>query len=147
MSPLPTDRAVVETTLRVRYAETDAMGVVYHTNYIIWFEVGRGEFSRHMGADYRTWEQEGFMLPVTEVTCRYMSPARYGDMITVYTWVEESRSRMVTFAYEVRMQETGKTLATGHTVHVCINRDGQPAQIPAAWRDAMTRRQIDAAAS
>jgi acyl-CoA thioester hydrolase len=139
MSTLPANRSVIETTLRVRYAETDAMGVVYHTNYIIWFEVGRGEYSRQMGADYRTWEQAGYLLPVTEVACRYLAPARYGDLVTVYTWVEETRSRMVTFAYEVRMQETGKTLASGRTVHVCVNRNGQPAQIPAAWRAAMER--------
>jgi acyl-CoA thioester hydrolase len=137
---IPTDRRVIETTLRVRYAETDAMGVVYHTNYLIWFEVGRGEYSRQMGTDYRHWEEAGLLLPVTEATCRYLSPARYGDLVTVATWVEEIRSRMIAFAYEARMQETGRVLATGKTVHVCINRDGRPAQIPAMWRDAMSKR-------
>ena len=116
------------------------MGIVYHTNYIIWFEVGRGEYSRQMGADYRAWEQEGYLLPVTEVSCRYLAPARYGDMVTVYTWVEEVRSRMVTFGYEVQMQETGKTLVTGKTVHICVNHDGHPVHIPQSWREAMMAR-------
>ena len=136
----PTDRPVAETTLRVRYAETDAMGVVYHTNYIVWFEVGRGEYSRQMGADYRHWEEAGLLLPVTEVNCRYLSPARYGDLVVVTTWVEEVRSRMIIFGYESRMQETGRVLATGKTVHVCVSRDGRPMQIPAEWRDAMSKK-------
>ena len=140
MTAVPTDRPVVETTLRVRYAETDAMGIVYHTNYLIWFEVGRGEYSRATGTDYRHWEEAGLALPVTEVSCRYLSSARYGDMVVVSTWVEEMRSRMITFGYEARMQETGKVLATGKTIHVCVNREGQAAQIPAEWRDAMSTR-------
>jgi acyl-CoA thioester hydrolase len=139
MTP-PLDRPSVATTLRVRYAETDAMGVVYHTNYIIWFEVGRGEYSRQMGADYRSWEASGLFLPVTEVSCRYHAPARYGDLVTVLTWVEEARSRMVVFGYEAHMQETGQALASGRTVHVCVDRAGQPRQIPPDWREKMNRR-------
>jgi acyl-CoA thioester hydrolase len=137
---IPSDRPVVETTLRVRYAETDAMGGVYHTNYIVWFEVGRGEYSRQMGTDYRRWEEAGLLLPVTEVSCRYLSPARYGDLVVVATWVEEVRSRMIIFGYEARMQETARVLAAGKTVHVCVSRDGQPVQIPTEWRDAMNRK-------
>ena len=140
MTTVPTDRPIAETPLRVRYAETDAMGVVYHTNYIIWFEVGRGELSRSMGADYRLWEERGHYLPVTEVTCRYHAPARYGDLVIVSTWVEEVRSRMVTFGYEVRMQKTGAVLATGRTIHVSVDRTGQPSQIPAEWRAEMCKR-------
>jgi acyl-CoA thioester hydrolase len=140
MSTIPADRPVVESTLRVRYAETDAMGVVYHTNYIIWFEVGRGEYSRQMGADYRHWEESGLLLPVTEVACRYLSPARYGDMVIVSTWVEEVRSRMIAFGYEARLQETARVLATGRTVHVCVSTSGQPAQIPSEWRAMMGKR-------
>jgi acyl-CoA thioester hydrolase len=140
MSSVPTDRPNVETVLRVRYAETDAMGIVYHTNYIIWFEVGRGDYSRAMGADYREWEQVGLFLPVTEVSCRYLASARYGDMVVVSTWVADVRSRLVTFGYEARMQDSGKVLATGKTVHVCVNRDGQAAQIPPQWREAFGAR-------
>ncbi len=142
MSEKPTDRPVVETTLRVRYAETDAMGVVYHTNYIVWFEVGRGEYSRQLGADYGQWERRGFLLPVTEVSCRYLAPARYGDLVVVSTWVEDVRSRMVTFGYQVRMQESGQVLADGKTVHICVNREGQPSQIPADWREALLGRVV-----
>ena len=137
MTSRPTDRPLAETALRVRYAETDAMGVVYHTNYIVWFEVGRGEFSRQMGADYRSWEEAGVFLPVTEVSCRYHAPARYGDVVVVSAWVEEVRTRMVAFGYEVRMQETGQVLATGRTVHVSVDRSGQPVRIPAEWRAKM----------
>ena len=113
MSGVPVDRHVVETTLRVRYAETDAMGVVYHANYLVWFEVGRGEYSRQMGADYRTWEERGLFLPVTEATCSYRAPARYGDLVVVSTWVEEARSRSVAFGYEVHMQQTRYRLLPG----------------------------------
>jgi acyl-CoA thioester hydrolase len=134
---VPAGRRVVETSLRVRYAETDAMGVVYHTNYIIWFEVGRGEYSRQVGTDYRTWEERGLFLPVTEVTCHYRAPARYGDVVTVSTWVDEVRSRSVAFGYEVRMQATGQVLVDGKTVHVCVNDQGQISQIPREWRATM----------
>ncbi len=140
MSTVPHDRQVVESTMRVRYAETDAMGIVYHANYLVWFEVGRGDLSRQMGADYRHWEEGGYMLPAVEAFCRYLSPARYGDVVVVSTWVEDVRSRKVTFAYEARMQDSGRVLATGRTVHICVGRDGHPVQIPAAWRAAMSTR-------
>lgn len=128
---------MAQTRLRVRYAETDAMGVVYHTNYIVWFEVGRGEYSRQQGADYREWEKLGLFLPVIEVTCRYHAPAHYAEEAIVYTWVEEARSRGVTFGYAVHMAQTGQELATGRTVHICVNGQGKPTQIPASWRAAL----------
>jgi acyl-CoA thioester hydrolase len=140
MSDLPGDRAVVETTLRVRYAETDAMGVVYHSNYLIWFEVGRGEYSRQMGTDYRLWEERGLFLPVVEVSCRYLAPARYGDLVIVSTWVQVVRRRMVEFGYQASLQESGRVLVEGKTIHVCVNRAGQPAHIPADWQDMMSSR-------
>lgn len=140
MTTRPHDRPVVETTLRVRYAETDAMAVVYHTNYLIWFEVGRGEYSRAIGADYRQWEDNGLFLPVVDLSCRYLSPARYGDMVVIATWVDEVRSRGLTFAYEARLQEDDRVLATGRTVHVCIDRSGRAVQIPAEWRAKMSEK-------
>ena len=76
---------IVEVTLRVRYAETDAMGIVYHTNYIVWFEVGRGEYMRQQGGDYAHFEAQGYYLPVIEVLDRYLAPARYGDLVKVRT--------------------------------------------------------------
>jgi len=130
---------VIEATLRVRYAETDAMGIVYHTNYIVWFEVGRGEYMRQRGGDYAQWEAQSHYLPVIEVQARYLAPARYGDLVTVRTRVEEVRSRQVTFAYEVVMAETGQLLATGRTKHVCVDEEGTIRTIPQAMREMLRR--------
>ena len=133
----------VETTLRVRYAETDAMGIVYHSNYIIWFEVGRGEYMRQQGGDYADLEAQGYYLPVIEVQVRYLAPARYDDLVTVRTWVEEARSRQVTFAYEVVMaeaasaSETGQLLVTGKTKHVCVDEEGMVKRIPQSMREML----------
>jgi acyl-CoA thioester hydrolase len=128
---------VVETTVRVRYAETDAMGVVYHTNYLIWFEVGRGEYMRQKGGDYAVFEAQGFYLPVSEVDARFMAPARYGDLIIIRTWTEELRSRSLTFAYEVVMQETGQVLVTGRTRHICTDREGRVKVIPKRMKELL----------
>jgi acyl-CoA thioester hydrolase len=130
---------VVEATLRVRYAETDAMGIVYHSNYIIWFEVGRGEYMRQQGGEYAHLEAQGYYLPVIEVQARYLAPARYGDLVTVKTWVEEARSRQVTFAYEVVMAETGQLLASGLTKHVCVDEEGTIKTIPQEIREMLRR--------
>lgn len=136
---------IVEATLRVRYAETDAMGIVYHTNYIVWFEVGRGEYMRQQGGDYAHLEAHGYYLPVIEVQARYLAPARYGDLVTVRTRVEEARSRQVTFAYEVVMaeavstSETGQLLATGRTKHFCVDEEGAIKTIPQATREMLGR--------
>lgn len=121
---------VVETCLRVRYAETDAMGIVYHTNYIVWFEVGRGEFMRQRGGNYREFEEQGLYLPVTEVDARFIDPARYDDVVVVRTSVADVRSRSVTMYYEVLMQETGQLLVTGHTKHLCVDREGRMRRFP-----------------
>ena len=91
---------VSQTTLRVRYAETDAMGVVYHANYLIWFEAGRGDFFRVMGQDYGAWEEAGYMLPVAEAYARYHAPARYGDLVTVHTWIKSQKSRGISLSYK-----------------------------------------------
>ncbi len=128
---------VVEATLRARYAETDAMGIVYHTNYIVWFEVGRGEYMRQQGGHYAHFESQGYYLPVIEVQARYLAPARYGDLVTVRTRIEEARSRRVTFAYEVAMTETGQLLATGWTKHVCVDREGTIRTIPQEIREML----------
>ena len=128
---------VVETTVRVRYAETDAMGVVYHTHYLIWFEVGRGEYMRQKGGDYADFEAQGFYLPVSEVDARFIAPARYGDLIIIRTWTEELRSRSLTFAYEVVMQETGQVLVTGRSRHICTDREGRVKVIPKRMKELL----------
>jgi acyl-CoA thioester hydrolase len=132
------DRDVVEASLRVRYAETDAMGIVYHTNYVVWFEVGRGEFMRQRGGDYRQFEKQGVYLPVTEVDARFIAPARYDDLVVVRTSVAEVRSRSVTMYYEVLMQDTGQLLVTGHTKHLCMDREGRVRRFPADLVDAFS---------
>jgi acyl-CoA thioester hydrolase len=142
------DKDMIETTLRVRYAETDAMGIVYHTNYIIWFEVGRGEYMRKKGRDYGEFEAAGFYLPVIEVDARFLAPARYEDVVVVRTSMEELRSRSITFYYEVVMKETGQVLATGHTKHFCTDRDGRVRKFPQkAGEVLLTDRNTDAGAT
>ena len=121
---------VVETEIRVRYAETDAMGVVYHANYLVWFEVGRGDFFRAWGQDYREWEGQGFLLPVSEVYARYHASARYGDLLTVATWLVQARSRSVTLGYQVSSAATGQRLVTGWTKHMCVDPQGNVRRIP-----------------
>src|SRR5208283_148703 len=102
----------IETRLRVRYAETDQMGVVYYANYLVWMEVGRVELCKALGFSYRDMEREdGVLLAVAEACCRYRSPARFDDEVIVKAWIEEANPRMVTFAYEMRLAEGDRTLA------------------------------------
>lgn len=123
-------KRVVETTLRVRYAETDTMGVVYHANYFIWFEVGRGDYFRAFGQDYGEWERLGYYLPVSEASARFHAPARYGDLVTVRTWVAEARSRGLTLGYEVLDQASQKRLVSGWTKHICMDSEGRARRLP-----------------
>ncbi|MFN7918813.1 MAG: thioesterase family protein [Bryobacteraceae bacterium] len=126
-----------EARLRVRYAETDQMGIVYHANYLVWMEVGRVEFFRARGLRYRDFETEaGLKLAVVEAGCRYHSPARYDDEIAVRTQVTETNARMVVFGYEIVNAATGQTLATGHTKHVFLDSEGKPRKVPEAYRPA-----------
>ena len=124
-----------ETTLRVRYAETDQMGVVYYANFFVWFEIGRVELLRQMGFAYKEMEQkDDSYIVVAEAHCRYLRPARYDDVLRIRTRVAESRSRIIRFAYEVRDHPTGELLATGETTHVICNRKGRPKTLPAKYR-------------
>jgi len=129
------EKRIVETALRVRYAETDAMGIVYHANYIVWFEVGRGEYMRQMGGNYAEWEAQGIFLPVAEVWARFPAPTRYGDVVKVRTWVEEVRSRGVTFDYEVAKDD--QILTTGWTKHVCVDAEGRVRTLPPRLREML----------
>jgi acyl-CoA thioester hydrolase len=133
---------VSESQLRVRYAETDAMGVVYHANYLVWFEVGRGDYMRQIGMDYAQVEAGGHILAVSEAGARYIASAHYSDLVTVRTWVEEVRSRIMTFRYEVRLTGTDQLLATGFTRHICIDRAGKVTSLPVTVRDALLAGQI-----
>jgi acyl-CoA thioester hydrolase len=130
---------IVETALRVRYSETDAMGIVYHANYLIWFEVGRDEYYRQTGVGYDEVEERGYLFPLSEAYARYAAPAHYGEMVLIRTRMEEYRSRSVTFAYEVLSQTTGDLLATGWTKHLCVDRRGRVQRIPDFLRRAWKR--------
>jgi acyl-CoA thioester hydrolase len=121
--------------IRVRYAETDQMGVVYHTNFLVWFEVGRTDYIRERGMSYRTMEEKGIFLPVLESHCRIVSPARYEDVIEVRTWIEEMRTRRIIFAYEARRDDTA--LARGTTVHFCLDASRRLIRVPGWVRDGL----------
>jgi acyl-CoA thioester hydrolase len=122
---------VSESRLRVRYAETDQMGVVYYANYMVWMEVGRVELCRACGFNYRDMEaQDGVLLAVAEAHCEYRFPARYDDEVVVKTWIEKAGSRMVTFGYEMRLAENDRRLATGYTKHIFVSREMKPAHLP-----------------
>ena len=114
------------------------MGIAHHANYIVWFEVGRGEFMWQQGGSYADLEAQGYFLPVTEVKARYVSPCRYGDMITVRTRVAELRSRQVVFGYEI-VNAAGQSLCTGETIHVCTDRGGRVRSLPSWVRELLGR--------
>ncbi len=132
MNPAPEPRSAVR--FRVRYAETDQMGVVYHANYLVWMEMARTELCRLRGISYREMEQRsGLHLVVAEARCRYLQPARYDDEILASAWLESAHPRMVDFAYEIRRAADGALLATGQTRHLFV-RDGKPVKIPEEYR-------------
>lgn len=121
---------VVETELRVRYSETDRMGIVYHAHYIVWFEIGRTEFCRAAGVPYRAMEDAGLLILVTAVECTYRRPARYDDAIRIRARMSELSSRGLAFAYEIVDAEE-RRLADGRTRHVFAGPDGRPRRAPA----------------
>jgi acyl-CoA thioester hydrolase len=120
----------VETTFRVRYAETDGQGIVYSAHYLVWFEIGRTEWCRRAGIDYRRLEEQGYFLVVAEARCRYLSPARYDDEVTVQCCLTSAQRRRLEFRYEVKLPSEGRRLAVGETVHIWVNRDGRPILLP-----------------
>ncbi len=141
----------VETRLRVRYAETDQMGIVYHANYLIWMEVGRVEYCRSAGIVYRELErEEGILLAVVEASCRYLAPALYDEEVIVKTWIAEANPRMLRFGYEMVEVSGGRRLATGETRHVFCNRARKPMKLPERYRAAFgmeTRGELTASES
>jgi len=126
-----------ETRFRVRYAETDQMGVVYYANYLVWMEMGRTDYCKSVGFDYRDMEQDGARMAVAEATCRYMYPARYDDEIVVTTCVERLSRRLITFSYVISNVKTGTVLAEGKTVHVAMGTDGKARSIPERYMSLM----------
>lgn len=117
-------------TLRVNYSETDQMGVVYHANYLIWFDRARTELMRETGLSYKELEQQGVYLAVSEVKVRYRAAAHYDDLVQVRCWVRELASRRVTFGYVVERSGTGDPLATGETALVSLTHQHTLTRIP-----------------
>jgi acyl-CoA thioester hydrolase len=130
MAPVPSQSSV-----RVRYAETDTMGVVYYANYLVWFEIGRTDLLRQSGWSYREMELEGFSLPVIEAHCDYKQPARYDDEIDVRTTGALVSPVRLRFEYEVARRSDGALLASGYTVHATLDRGGRPCRLPARARE------------
>jgi len=122
-------------SVRVRYAETDTMGVVYYANYFVWFEVGRTDLLRRSGWSYREMELEGFSLPVIEAHCDYKQPARYDDDLEISTTGALISPVRLRFDYEIARSEDRATLVVGHTVHASLDRDGKPRRLPARASD------------
>jgi acyl-CoA thioester hydrolase len=122
-------------SVRVRYAETDKMGVVYHSNYLIWFEIGRTDWLRDTGWTYREMEAEGIQLPVIEAHCEYRQGARYDDDVEITTRAKKLSPVRVQFDYQAIRRPDGATLATGHTVHATIDREGRPIRMPERVKD------------
>ena len=126
-----TGQQVCETRLRVRYAETDQMGVVYHSNYLVWFEVGRVELLRQLGFTYREMEQQDDThIAVVDLRCRYKIPARYDDLICVRTWLAHVRDSLLRFEYEIVRDPDQALLAEGETVHLVVDEQMKRTRLP-----------------
>jgi len=119
------------TKIRVIYADTDAMGIVYHTNYIKWFEIGRAELLRELGIPYAQIEASGYNLPLTEVACHYLYPARYDQIVVIETEIVYLRRASIKFNYVIRDEKQERVLVEGESVHACINVQGTVVRIPA----------------
>jgi len=120
----------VDIDVRVRYAETDKMGVAYYANYLVWFEVGRSEYCRGKGFCYADLEDLGYILVVTEAHCRYRSSARYDEVITIRTRLKGINKRMVTFGYQLLRKEKEEIIAEGETKHLSLGPNGKPMSLP-----------------
>ena len=123
------------TTLRVRYAETDQMGVVYYANYFIWFEVARADLLRGAGWTYREMEAAGVMLPVVEASCEYRRPARYDEEIEIRTEGRLCSPVRMEFVYDVVLKSTNERAASGRTLHAALGSDGRPCRLPDRIRE------------
>ena len=130
------------TTTRVRYPETDRMGVAHHSHYFVWFELGRTELMREAGCAYGELEdREDVFFPVVEASAVFKASALYDESLRIDTRLIAAEGVRVRFEYEVRRESDDRLLATGRTVHACCGRDGRPARIPAAIRDRLSGRE------
>lgn len=141
-------RRANEVRLRVRYAETDQMGVVYHSNYFVWFEVGRVELMRNLGLSYRDMEEDdGCFIAVVDARCRYKAPARYDDEVIVRTHLRNVRGSLVHFTYELVRVKDGTLLAEGETTHIVTDADMKTKAIPERYMQAFRAAATEASGS
>ncbi len=124
---------------RVIYADTDKMGIVYHSNYLRWFEMGRTEMLRELGHPYTEIEAAGYNLPASEAFCKYLAPARYDDLLRIETRVYEIKKASVRFEYKVFNDNNGKLLVTGDTNHACVDNNGNVVRLPAFLKETLER--------
>jgi acyl-CoA thioester hydrolase len=130
-------KPVSEASLRVRFAETDAMGIVHHANYLLYFEVGRVELTRQAGVSYADLEAGGHSLAISEIEIRYLASAHFDQIIKVRTQVEDIGSRSIKLAYEIMDEATGQLLVSGTTRQICLDREGVVRRLPQPWFDAI----------
>jgi len=136
MNNVRTVRPASETRVRVRYVETDQMGVVYHSNYLIWFEVGRVEFIRQLGLNYKQMEEEdGCGISVVDVHARYRAPARYDDELVIETRLLAARGSVIKFGYRILRVEDRVLLCEGESVHVCVGKDMKKRSLPPKYAE------------
>jgi acyl-CoA thioester hydrolase len=126
---------VTTSHVRVRYAETDKMGIVYYANYLIWFEIGRTDWLRDTGWTYRSMEEDGIQLPVIGARCEYRQAARYDDEVEIRTRARKLSPVRVQFDYEAVRRADGVILASGHTIHATVDSSGRPVRMPDRVKD------------
>ena len=126
-----------QTTIRVRYAETDAMGIVHHAVYPVWMELGRSDFLREAGLPYPAWEAQGIMMAVSELHLKYRAPARYDELVEVRCWLRSGGRRKVAFGYEI--SRDGVRLVEAESVHLVMGPDGRNRTLPEAMLALVTR--------
>lgn len=131
------------TKVRVIYADTDAMGIVYHTNYIKWFEVGRNELMRQLGVAYTELEKLGLNMPLTKVSCHYLPPAKYDQLLTVETKFDYIKRASIRFNSYIWDEEGKKLLVEGYTIHACTNMEGKIRRLPQLLLDLINKFNID----
>ena len=132
-----------ETEIRVRYAETDKMGIAHHSNYLIWFEAGRSDLCRARGFSYKEMEDDNALMVVAETYCRYKSPAYYEDVLTIRAQVAEVRSRSIRFIYEIVRDSDGVLLAEGETLHVVTDHNKKVRLIPDRYREQLLAGEVE----
>ena len=131
-------KGIVDVEIRVRYAETDQMGVAYYANYLVWFEVGRSEFCRTRGFRYIDLEALGYKLVVADVHCRYRNSARYDETVIVRTRLKGVNKRMITFRYQILRKDQEEVIAEGETRHICVDSKGKTKSLPEKFLVCLT---------